>query len=378
MNNNRIQTFFLGIFKFISVIALLYLFLSAINILSTAFKLLGAGFSAGLINTTSNPFIGLLIGILSTALIQSSSVTTAMVVGLVSAGSLTITNAVPIVMGANIGTTITSVMVSFGHIANKHEFRRAFAGATMHDFFNLFAVIVLFPLEMTTHFLQKTATFFAKIFYGTSISGNYQSPIKVATKIIGSFLKNLFCHDLMISEKVTGGFFIIIAFFLIILSLFLLVKVMRSIMLARVERVLNQFLNKNVLLTMFIGMLITVLVQSSSITTSLLIPLFGAGVVSLEAAFPITLGANIGTTVTALLASLAGNMEGLAIAFVHLFFNITGVLIIFPFRRIRRIPIYIAVRFARITSKNKIFAIIYVVTTFFLFPLSCIFISKLF
>ncbi|MFC1516939.1 Na/Pi symporter [Candidatus Margulisiibacteriota bacterium] len=378
MNNNRIQLFFLGIFKLFSVVALLYLFLSAINILSVAFKLLGSDFSKSLISTTANPFIGLLIGIISTALIQSSSVTTSMVVGLVSAGSLTVTGAVPIVMGANVGTTITSVMVSFGHIANKHEFRRAFAGATMHDFFNLLAVLILFPIEMATHFLQKTATFFSGIFYGSGVSGNYHSPIKAASKIIGKSLKTLFMDRLMIPSQATGWIFLVIAFILIFLSLFLLVKVMRSVMLSRIERVLNQFLNKNALLAMLIGVMITVLVQSSSITTSLLVPLFGAGVLSLESAFPITLGANIGTTVTALLASLAGNAAGLTIAFVHLLFNITGVLIIFPYRKIRRIPIYIAVRFARITSKRKYIAVLYVITTFFIIPFACIFISNLF
>ncbi|MBU0581286.1 MAG: Na/Pi symporter [Candidatus Margulisbacteria bacterium] len=378
MNTNRFQLLFLGLFKFLSVLGLLYLFLSAISILDVAFKLLGSNFSENLINTTANPFIGLLIGIISTALIQSSSVTTSMVVGMVSAGSLSITGAVPIVMGANIGTTITSVLVSFGHISNKHEFRRAFAGATMHDFFNLITVLLLFPLEMATHFLQKIATFFAGIFYGTQVNSSYQSPIKTATKIIAKFLNHFLSKELMIPEKVSGAICLIIAFFFIFLALFLLVKIMRSVMLARVERVLNQFLNQNILLTMFIGLFITVLVQSSSITTSLLIPLFGAGVISLEAAFPITVGANIGTTVTALLASLAGNVAGLTIAFVHLFFNITGTLIILPVRQIRRIPVYLSVRFARIVSTKRYLALVYVLVTFFILPLSFIFISKLF
>src|SRR4030043_535002 len=153
--NNKTKT----VLKIISVAALLYLFLISIGLMSSAFKGFGKGFAENLIRTTSNPFVGLFIGILATSLVQSSSTTTSVVVGIVGAGGLTVGNVIPIVMGANIGTTVPNTLVSLGHIGRKDEFRRAISAATIHDFFNLICVSILFPIELATGYLEKTATF---------------------------------------------------------------------------------------------------------------------------------------------------------------------------------------------------------------------------
>jgi sodium-dependent phosphate cotransporter len=139
------------------VFAVLYVFLVSVQLLGTGFKMFGGEFSERLIATTSNPFIGLFIGILATSIVQSSSMTTSTVVGFVASGMLSIENAVPIIMGANIGTTVTCAIVSLGHVTRKEEFRRAFAAASVHDFFNVLAVLVLFPLEIATGFLRRSA-----------------------------------------------------------------------------------------------------------------------------------------------------------------------------------------------------------------------------
>ena len=115
----------------------LYLFLVSIGLMSHSFKGFGQSFAENLIQTTSNPFIGLAVGILVTSIIQSSSTTTSMVVAFASSGTLTIQNAIPIIMGANIGTAVTSTIVALGHITRKEEFRRAFAGGTLHDTFKV-------------------------------------------------------------------------------------------------------------------------------------------------------------------------------------------------------------------------------------------------
>jgi len=367
-----------GFVKFVIVFTLLYFFLSAISMMSTAFKLLGKDFSQGLVNATSSPIVALFIGIITTAIVQSSSVTTSMVVGLVSAGTLSVVSAVPIVMGANIGTTVTSYLVATGYMGHKHEFRRAFAGATIHDVFNVLTVVLLFPLEMATGILRKGATLMATMFYGTTDTAIvYNSPIKTATKVIPKFIKHLLIHDWHVPEKITGIICLVVAFALIFVALFYLVKVMRTIMLDKVEKMLNKFLNRSAMIAITIGCLITMMVQSSSITTSLLVPMLGAGIISLEAAFPVALGANIGTTITALLASLAGNMAGLTIAFVHLLFNIAGITMIYPVRRIRRLPLLWAATLAKHTSRNKKIALYYVLGLFFLMPGLFIFIDKL-
>ncbi|MEJ2004323.1 MAG: Na/Pi symporter, partial [Cyclobacteriaceae bacterium] len=112
-----------------------------------SFNNLGREVAESIITATSNPFIGLFIGLLVTALIQSSSTTTSMIVALVASGSITLANAVPMIMGANIGTTLTSTIVSLGYIAKREEFKRAIAAGTVHDFFNILTVLILFPLE---------------------------------------------------------------------------------------------------------------------------------------------------------------------------------------------------------------------------------------
>ncbi|MGD2114225.1 MAG: Na/Pi symporter, partial [Acidobacteriota bacterium] len=108
---------------------LLFAFFVGLDMMGLAFKLFGKGLAQEMIARTANPFVGLLVGILATSLVQSSSTTTSMTVGLVAAGALTIDGAIPIIMGANIGTSVTNTLVSLGHVTRREEFKRAFAGA---------------------------------------------------------------------------------------------------------------------------------------------------------------------------------------------------------------------------------------------------------
>jgi sodium-dependent phosphate cotransporter len=117
----------------------------------------GSGLAETLIATTTNPLVGLFIGILATSIIQSSSSTTSIVVGLVAGGALNVANAIPIVMGANIGTSVTNLLVSLTQIRRDLEFRRALSAAIVHDFFNILAVIVIFPLQYFTNFLGRSS-----------------------------------------------------------------------------------------------------------------------------------------------------------------------------------------------------------------------------
>ena len=160
-----------------AILATLYVFLVSVKLLGTGFEMIGGGFSERLIATTSNPFVGLFIGILATSLVHSSSTTTSTVVGFVAAGMLSIESAVPIIMGANIGTTVTCATVSLGHIRRPEEFRRAFAAASVHDFFNLMSVAILFPLEIATGFLAKSARLLSRFLVGSEGIA-FASPVK--------------------------------------------------------------------------------------------------------------------------------------------------------------------------------------------------------
>lgn len=146
------------------LLLLLYIFFVSITLMGASFKFFGKGFAETLLSTTSKPLIGLFIGILATSLVQSSSTITSMVVGLVAGGALDVPNAIPIVIGSNIGTSVTNTLVSVGHISRPEEFKRAFAVATVHDFFNLLSVLALFPLQWKYNLLGDAASYLGDSF----------------------------------------------------------------------------------------------------------------------------------------------------------------------------------------------------------------------
>jgi sodium-dependent phosphate cotransporter len=363
------------IFKTLAIIAILYLFLVSIGMIGSAFKGMGKGFAVQLIQSNAGPLIGLFIGILATSLIQSSSTTTSLVVGMVAAGTfgddprIAVAAATPYIMGANIGTSITNTIVSLGHIVNKNEFRRAFSASIVHDFFNVISVLVLLPLEMSFGIISKSASWLAELLVGTE-TFTFNSPLKMITDPAVSWVQNLFKQQEIINYN---WLLLIAALLLLFLSLRFLTKLIRSLVMQRLEAFFDSHIFKTAGRAMLFGVFITILVQSSSITTSLVIPLAGAGILHLRQIFPYTLGANIGTTVTALLASLvSGTIAPLSVAFAHLMFNIYGIALIWPIEKIRMIPINLSIWFTEIAIKNRIFPLLYILVVFFIIPLSLI------
>ncbi len=364
------------VLKIFAVAGLLYVFLVSIGLMGGAFKGFGKGFAENLIKTTSNPFIGLFIGILATSIIQSSSTTTSIVVGMVGSGVLAVHNAIPIIMGANIGTTVTNTLVSLGHVGRRDEFKRAISAATVHDFFNLICVSILFPLELATGYLEKTATKMASAFQGVG-GVKFTSPVKLITKPMVHLLEDA---AQWIAGSGLPGFILMLILSMIMLffALYFIVKVMKSLVVDRAEIVLNNVISKSPALALAAGLIFTIVVQSSSITTSLMIPLAAAGILTVEAIFPITIGANIGTTTTAILASFAAdNNSAIVIAFAHFLFNLTGTVFIYPIKPFRMIPIALAKSLGELASRKRYWAFIYVFGLFFVLPVVLVLISKL-
>ena len=297
------------------LILFLYLFLVGINGLSSAIKHFGSGLANLIISATDVPIIALFIGTFVTVLFQSSSTTTSLIVGMVSSGVLSLESAIPMIMGANIGTTVTNTIVSLGHINHGNEFKRAFAASTIHDFFNLLSVLILFPLEIKFHLLENSSKALGRLLFGKiSMDEVMKSPIKTAIKWGSKQLEVLsFDHNVL---------YLILSVLLTLLMLYMIVKLLRGMVLAKVESFFDKYIFRTAIRAMIFGVLLTVMVQSSSITSSLVVPLAGAGVLKLRQLFPYTLGANIGTTATSLLAALTLNVTALVAAFAHLFFNI--------------------------------------------------------
>ena len=365
--------------KIAAIFAILYLFLVSIGMIGTGFKGLGRGFAEQLMSSNAAPLIGLFIGILATSLIQSSSTTTSIVVGMVAAGTfgedpiVAVATAIPYIMGANIGTSITNTIVSLGHIVNKNEFRRAFEASIVHDFFNVLSVLILFPLQLYFGVISKTANWMTSLFLGTG-TFTFKSPVKMMTKPAVDAIKDFFKMQDIINHN---WLLIFAALILLFISLRFLTILIRSLVMERLEAFFDSHIFKTWLRAMVFGVFITILVQSSSITTSLVVPLAGAGILQLRQIFPYTLGANIGTTITALLASLvAGTHAPLAVAFGHLAFNIYGILLIWPIEKIRNIPIKMSEKFAAIAVRNRMVPMVYILVVFFLIPLTLIFIVR--
>jgi solute carrier family 34 (sodium-dependent phosphate cotransporter) len=351
------------------VVLLLYVFLVGVSLLEDGIAGLGDGFQSGLLENVANPISGLFAGILFTVLVQSSSVSTATIVGLVGSGTLSVELAVPMIMGANIGTTITNTLASLGSIRRSEDFRRGFAAATVHDFFNIAAVAVLLPLELLTGFLSGSAQWLTERLRGGNVTELGASPVKRAVDVpveaIESFLD---------ASPVGGRFLaltlLLIGLGLIFLALSQITSNMRQLVAGSVERAMNRIVGRGGgAVGIVVGIAVTVAVQSSSITTSILVPLVAAGVLTLPNAYPITLGANVGTTITALIASLAVlRPEGLTIALVHTLFNLTALAAIYPVRVVRELPIRAAEALATQAVARRSVVLAYVLGLFIVIP----------
>ncbi|XP_044140127.1 sodium-dependent phosphate transport protein 2B-like isoform X1 [Bufo gargarizans] len=449
----RILTVLKSITKFVLLLALLYFFVCSLDVLSSAFQLVG-GKAAGDIfknhSILTNPVAGLVIGVLVTVLVQSSSTSSSIVVSMVSSGLLTVRTAIPIIMGANIGTSVTNTIVALMQSGDRNEFRRAFAGATVHDFFNWLSVLVLLPIEVASGYLFHLTNVIVKSFNIQSgedapdmlkvitepltkgiiqldkkviqeiASGNpaaqnmslvkrecgYKEWINASVPGIEDCTANRTCWTdennvtwTEVSEAVkircshifagsdlpdlaVGLILLALSLLVLCLCLILIVKLLNSMLKGQVSVVIKKIINTDFpfpfswltgYLAMLVGAGMTFIVQSSSVFTSAITPLIGIGVISIERAYPLTLGSNIGTTTTALLAALASPGETLQysvqIALCHFFFNISGIIIWYPIP-FMRLPIRMAKALGNKTAKYRWFAVVYLILCFFLLPLA--------
>lgn len=432
--------------KLIGLLGLLYMFVCSLDILSSGFQLVG-GKAAGDIfqdnAVLSNPLAGLVIGMLVTLLVQSSSTSSSIVVSMVSSGLLQVSTAVPVIMGTNIGTSVTNTFVAMTQAGDRQMFRRAFAGATVHDFFNWLSVLILLPLEAASGYLVKLTELIVKSFHIQSgenapdllnvitdpltksiieldesvLSGSAigdpdaknKSLIKIwchtaknttlqnvtaenctifscwelknVTEIINIKKCNHIFVNTNLSDLAVGLILLFGSLLILCTCLILIVKLLNSMLKGQVAVVIKKIINTDFpfpfgWLTGYIAILVgagmTFIVQSSSVFTSAITPLVGIGVISIERVYPLSLGANIGTTTTAILAAMASPGEtlenSLQIALVHLFFNISGILLWYPIP-FTRLPIRMAKALGDITAQYRWFAIFYIITCFFAFPL---------
>jgi len=288
------------------------------------------------------------------------------------------------IMGANIGTTVTNTVAALAQASTTSAFKRAFAAATCHDFFNFLSVICLLPIELLTRalfgkgILEALSLFVAELTTGAP-GTTYKSPLKLAFKWGVDQFQNILAW-VGLHEKTLAIALGAVGLAVIFFSLTMIVKTMKTLVLARMERYINRLLGGGGALAMVVGAVLTVMVQSSSITTSVLVPLAGAGVITLRQVFPITLGANLGTTITAMLASMAASgdsaLAARQIAVVHLTFNLSGILIWYVPKVTRGVPVRAAEWLAEVATRSKRTAVAYVLAVFYGVPAAIFFLSR--
>lgn len=423
----------------------LYFFLFSLSLLGNSAKVLGGCSAGGLLSDKANPVAALVIGELATALVQSSSTTTSIVVTLVGAGTVDVKNGIYLIMGANIGTSVTNTIVAMGQMGSGDQLERAFAGATVHDLFNLLSVAVLFPLELISGYLYYLTK--AMLPPEVNKGDKWKGPLKrIVSPLAGRVLKAnkdvikdtatkkvescdeyypVLCLDgiedykhcaskcdkdagevvgtdcgrvgLITCDKKTGcpaffqngatqkddvtsgGVCLFLSLVLLFVCLMGLVNVLQRGLMGMSTRIIYKATKVPGPVAIVIGALITILVQSSSITTSVLTPIVGIGVIQLEQMLPLTLGANIGTTVTGLLAALvSGSVNALQVALCHFFFNITGIIIWYPLPFMRKVPLEGARALGKWTRRSRAIPPIYVIIVFFIIPLLLLGLSELF
>ncbi|KAH9514334.1 hypothetical protein Btru_028790 [Bulinus truncatus] len=441
----------LVIIKILAVVLLLYFFICTLDLLSNAFRLLG-GKTAGSVFQDStllaNPITGLMIGVLATVILQSSSTSSSIVITMVASKIIDLHPAIPIIMGANIGTTVTNTLVSLAHSMDRKEFRRAFSGAVVHDVFNWLTVLILLPLEYFTGYLFHLTGAIVRSLDIHNSSAKNQDLLKKITKPLTSKIvevdENVItgiaegredmanksvlkincklpkirqyvlmnessvdnstgeitwnvvnrsvevtptenCGTLfnLIGWNDTSSGVLLFIFSIVCLSLclYLMVKVLHSLLGGQIAKAARKTINADFpkpfhwltgYFAIIVGAGMTILVQSSSVFTSALTPLVGIGCLKIERMYPLTLGSNIGTTFTGILAAMASSPDTLStalqLAFCHLFFNISGILLFYPVPFTRKLVLNAAKKLGCITAKYRWFAIAYLIFMFLIFP----------
>ena len=369
--------------RWLGVVAMLYLLICAIGIIGNGFKGLGADTAEGLFDFATNPLVGLFVGVLATALIQSSSTTTALVVTAVGAGAMPVSVAIPMVMGANIGTSVTSTLAALGFVGRKDEFERGFAAANVHDFFNLFAVAILLPLEVLFHPLEKASGALTGVLQGTVVPDPETADvIGMATGPVTDAIGMKGLTGTLGGGTVSAVVTIVVGIALIFVAMRYLGKLLQVLMVGKAKTVLERTVGGSPLVAMGAGAGVTAVVQSSSVTTSMMVPFAASGTLTTRQIYPLTLGANVGTTITAVLAAFAGTSAdagfALQIALVHVLFNVFGIMIIYGLPFLRMLPVRAAEKLAALAVDHKSIVAGWVISVFLIVPAAGIFISTLF
>ncbi|MFJ6013781.1 Na/Pi symporter [Streptomyces sp. NPDC092952] len=353
------------------VVGLIYLLICAVSIISRGFAGLGGDAAHSLFAFAANPWVGLSVGVLGTVLIQSSTTTTAIAVTAVGSGALPIQGAIPIILGANVGTTVTTSLVALTFIGDREKFRRALGASTVHDFYNWLSLLLFFPVELVWHPLERISGALTRALYGADWLPN-PAHFNVVRAVTGPVEHGVVRATSHLSSTLGPFFTILVGAVLILVAVRYLGKLLKLLMVGRARDVLIRAVGRNPYLAMASGMGVTVVTQSSTITTSVLVPFAGTGILTPAQVYPVVVGSNLGTTFTVVFAAFAGvgpdARIGLQAAFVHLVYNLFAIVVIYVIPLLRPLPLFCAEGLARLAAERRWVLAVYLGTVFIALP----------
>ena len=357
--------------QWLTVILLVYLLMVSVGVLSQGFRSVSGGSdgAAAIFEFANNPLVGVILGVLATALVQSSSAVTSVIVGLVG-GGLPIAIAIPMIMGSNMGTTVTNTLAALGNVKDSEAFNRSFSAATVHDFFNLFTILIFLPLELLFHPLEQLSGYLANWFQGSDdISVSQFDFIRTITRPLISEIRDLIR---LLPGGIDGVVMIIVGIISVLAVIYGLNIMLSKVVTGRAYRLFNAAIGKNGALAVLSGLVTTLIVQSSTLTTVLIVPMAGAGIFTLAQVYPFTLGANIGTPITALMSATAITGEyqvvALQIAIVHVLYNGLSVALFAAIPPLYRLPMRSAQALANGARRSPWIVPGYILGVFFVIP----------
>ncbi|ETN72070.1 sodium-dependent inorganic phosphate transporter [Necator americanus] len=372
----------------------------------------------------NDPISAVVVGMLATVVLQSATTTTNVLVGMVAADLITVHEAIPVMIGSELGGTLVNAIVSLAYSARPEQFRRAFAAATLGDVFNICCIFVILPLELATGFIEEISWLIVDpliaeqgISFKTldlltdpvnrmilevneeelrnaTIDDDYFAPdhsfvyrcvFKNGSRIYKCPYTHLFAYS-SFSDSLIGWIVLIIS---IAVLVFCLIGIVYLIQLNLFQTLLKGPLAKYVrgLLSrecpgkwrpctgysvMLVGLLITLAIQSNNIFNSSLTPLVGSGVITLEQMYPLILGANIGGSSSAVLAALTADgsrfEKTLHMAVCQVMYNIIGTFMFYLIPWTRKLPTFLARRLGEITDQYRWFMVVFILVFFVLIP----------
>ncbi|CAB3400184.1 unnamed protein product [Caenorhabditis bovis] len=404
------------------IFLVLFVYVCCLANMSTAFGLLasrGLGKAIQQSPLINDPISAVVVGMLATVILQSATTTTNILVTMVAANMITVHDAIPVMIGSELGSSLVNAMVSLAYSGKPEQFRRAFSAAILGDVFNICGLFVIFPMEMITGLIEKVSWWIVDPMI--SEQGLSFKTLELLTDPINQFIlqvnepellnatirpemfeanhsfvqrcqfangsriyncpyDHLFAYS-MLGDRAIGWIVLIVSIVSLIFCLVAIVYLIQKLLEGHAAIYIRRLLSKQcpgVLkpCTGYVVMLVGLIIQSNSIFSSSLTPLVGSGVVTLEQMYPLVLGSNIGTTFSGVLAAFSTDPsrfeKALHMAMCQVNYNIIGTCLFYIIPCTRKFPVYLAVKLGNLTDRYRWFIVVFILAFFVVIPFTII------